>query len=122
MSPPTEPGVGWTPGAMGLRRRELGLAGAGRQCAAGDELMGLLTKLVLLPLAPVDGVIWIARQLEEQANEQLYGSASIGRQLAELREALDAGDITEQEYLEDEDLLLDRLDEARAMEEASGTW
>src|SRR5579864_5693463 len=122
MSPPTEPGVGWTPGAMGLRRRELGLAGAGRQCAAGDELMGLLTKLVLLPLAPVDGVIWIARQLQEQANEQMYGSASIGRQLTELREALDNGELTEEEYLEAEDVLLDRLDEARAIEDAGKPW
>jgi hypothetical protein len=84
--------------------------------------MGILTKLLLLPLAPVDGVIWIGRQLQEQANEQMYGSASIGRQLADLRDALDAGEMSEEEYLEDEDILLDRLDEARAIEEAGTTW
>ncbi|MDQ6838839.1 MAG: gas vesicle protein GvpG [Actinomycetota bacterium] len=74
--------------------------------------MGLLTRLVLLPLAPVEGVVWIARQLEEQAAEELYGADSIRRQLAELEDALIEGHITEAQYLESEDLLLDRLDEA----------
>jgi hypothetical protein len=66
----------------------------------------------MLPLAPVEGVVWLARQLEEQAAQELYGPESIRRQLYELQEALDAGRITEEEYLQSEDILLDRLDEA----------
>lgn len=73
--------------------------------------MGLLARLVMLPLAPVEGVVWIARQLEEQAAEELYGPDSIRRQIAELQDRLDDGQITETEYLEAEDELLDRLDE-----------
>ncbi len=74
--------------------------------------MGLLTRLVMLPLAPVEGVVWIARQLEEQAAEELYGPDSIRRQLAELEDRLEAGQITEDDYLVSEEALLDRLDEA----------
>ncbi|MDQ2815184.1 MAG: gas vesicle protein GvpG [Actinomycetota bacterium] len=74
--------------------------------------MGLLARLVMLPLAPVEGVVWIARQLEEQAAEELYGPDSIRRQLAELEGMLDDGHITETEFVEAEDELLDRLDEA----------
>jgi hypothetical protein len=74
--------------------------------------MGLFTRLVMLPLAPVEGVVWIARQLEEQACRELYSPESIRRQLEAAEEALDAGEITEEEYLETETILLDRLDEA----------
>lgn len=73
--------------------------------------MGLLTRLVTLPLAPAQGVIWIARQLEEQAAEEFYGPDSIRRQLAALEEDLEAGRISEEEYVEAEEVLLDRLDE-----------
>lgn len=76
--------------------------------------MGLLTRLVTLPLAPVEGVVWVARKLEERANEELYGPESIRLQLDELQEALEAREISEAEYAEQEDLLLDRLDEALA--------
>lgn len=65
----------------------------------------------MLPLAPVEGVVWIARQLEEQAAQELYGPESIRRQLAEVQDLLDDGWITESEYLEAEEELLDRLDE-----------
>jgi uncharacterized membrane protein len=87
--------------------------------------MGIFTRLVTLPLAPVEGVVWIARQLEEQAAQELYGSDAIRRQLEQLQEALDAGEITEEEYLRTEDDLLDRLDEAEAWardEGASGEY
>ena len=76
--------------------------------------MGLFTSLVMLPLAPVNGVIWIARQLEEQANRELYSPESIRGQLDELQRAYEASEITEEEFLEAEDLLLDRLDDALA--------
>ncbi len=73
--------------------------------------MGLLTRLVMLPLAPVEGVVWIARQLEEQAAQELYGPDSIRRQLGELEDALEDGRITDDEFLASEEILLDRLDE-----------
>lgn len=74
--------------------------------------MGLFTRLVTLPLAPLEGVAWVAQKLQEQAYDELYGFESIRRQLAELQAMLDAGQITEDEYIATEEDLLDRLDEA----------
>lgn len=72
--------------------------------------MGLLKGLALLPLAPVTGVIWIAEQLQEQANRELLNPDAIIAELEELQDAFDEGRISEAEYLEAEDELLDRLD------------
>jgi Gas vesicle protein G len=83
-------------------------------------MMGLFTSLVMLPLAPIEGVIWIARQLEEQASREIYSPESIRRQLDEFQQALDAGEITEEEYLEAENILLDRLDQVLAFAPPEG--
>ncbi|MBO0729292.1 MAG: gas vesicle protein GvpG [Acidimicrobiaceae bacterium] len=74
--------------------------------------MGLFTRLLTLPLAPVEGVVWIAQQLEEQAYRELYNPDNIRRQLDDLQHAVDAGEISEEEYLESEAVLLDRLEDA----------
>lgn len=72
--------------------------------------MGLLKGLALLPLAPVTGVMWVAEQLEAQAERQLYGPEAVTAQLQELQDALDDGRISEADYLSAEDELLSRLD------------
>ena len=75
--------------------------------------MGLIKSLVLLPLAPVEGVLWVANQLQQEAERQLFDPDVIMGDLAELQHALDAGEIGEQEYLNAEEVLLDRLDESQ---------
>jgi Gas vesicle protein G len=80
--------------------------------------MGLFTRLVMLPLAPVEGVVWVAEQLRAQAEQQFYSPESIQAQLGSLHEDLEEGRISQEEYVQVEDELLDRLDEARAREEA----
>lgn len=77
--------------------------------------MGLLRGIALLPLAPVEGVVWLARQLQEQAERQFYDPEAIMGELAELQRAVDAGELSEAEYLGLEDSLLDRLDQAMAI-------
>ena len=72
--------------------------------------MGLLKGLALLPLAPVAGVVWVAEQLEAQAERQLYGPEAVRAQLQELQDALDDGLLSEEEYLRAEDELLSRLE------------
>src|SRR5205085_6726563 len=37
----------------------------------GSGLMGLFTGLLMLPLAPVRGTVWIAEQIREEAERQL---------------------------------------------------
>lgn len=59
--------------------------------------MGLLTGIAGLPVAPVRGVVGIARVLEEQADRQLKDPAVVARRLEEIEEAWEAGEITDEE-------------------------
>jgi hypothetical protein len=75
--------------------------------------MGLFKALVLLPLAPVQGVVWVAEQLQNQADQMLLDPDAILAELDDWQHAVDAGQITDEEYLEHEEELLDRLDAIR---------
>ena len=58
--------------------------------------MGLFREIVLLPLAPVRGVMWTVRQVLDAAErDQVDG---IHRELLELEQALQDGSITEEEF------------------------
>ena len=71
--------------------------------------MGLFTGLLLLPLAPVRGTIWIAERLLEEAERELNDPAAIERRLAEAERAHERGEISEDELADIEDALLRRL-------------
>ncbi|MCO5967586.1 MULTISPECIES: gas vesicle protein GvpG [Actinoallomurus] len=73
--------------------------------------MGLFSGLVLLPLAPVRGVVWLAEQVQEQAERQLYDPQRIVRLLEEVAEARDAGEISEEEAARQEEELVNLLAE-----------
>ncbi len=72
--------------------------------------MGLLKSLVLLPLAPVRGVVWVAERIAEQAEHELSDPAVIRGELEELTFALETGEIDEGEYERAEAALLARLE------------
>ena len=76
--------------------------------------MGLLTGLLFLPLAPLRGTIWIAEKLAEYAESELNDEQAIRRLLLEAEAALESGEISETQYDEIEDELLDRLEAVRA--------
>ena len=71
--------------------------------------MGLLTGLLGLPLAPVRGVVWLAEQIRDEAEEQYYNPARIRAHLEQVDEARRNGELTEEEAGELEDELLQRL-------------
>ncbi|MFF3290838.1 gas vesicle protein GvpG [Streptomyces sp. NPDC003023] len=71
--------------------------------------MGLLGELLLLPVAPVRGTSWVLRQVVAEAERQYYDPAVVQRELAELVELFEAGEIDETEFDRREDELLDRL-------------
>jgi len=75
--------------------------------------MGFLTGLVLLPLAPLRGTIWIAEKLTEVAERELDDEATVRRLLVEAEIAFESGELTESEYELVEDELLERLEVAR---------
>ncbi|HEY6962013.1 MAG TPA: gas vesicle protein GvpG [Gaiellaceae bacterium] len=76
--------------------------------------MGLLSGLVLLPLAPLRGTIWIAEQIAAQAERELDEETIVRRLLLEAEAALERGELTEAEYDAIEDELLDRLERTEA--------
>lgn len=71
--------------------------------------MGLFTGLVTLPLAPVRGVVWIAEQVMEEMERELYDENSIRRELLQLELDFDDGLIDEEERQVREDALMERL-------------
>jgi hypothetical protein len=76
--------------------------------------MGLLTGILLLPLAPIRGTIWLAERLAETAERELDEEATARRLLVEAEIAFESGELSEQEYELVEDELLERLEAARA--------
>ena len=71
--------------------------------------MGLVTGLLGLPLVPVRGVLWLAEQVLEQAEDQFYDPARIRAQLDRVDEARRSGEFSEEECTEIENELLQRL-------------
>ncbi|MXM67937.1 gas vesicle protein [Streptomyces sp. HUCO-GS316] len=72
--------------------------------------MGLIGEVLLLPFAPVRGSAWVIRQVLHEAERIYYDPAAIRAELAQLEERLEAGEIDEEEFDRQEDLLLDRLE------------
>jgi Gas vesicle protein G len=75
--------------------------------------VGLLTGLILLPLAPVRGVAWLSEQVLDLATQEEYNPAETYQRLAELDEARDAGEISAEECAAAEEALVARLMRAR---------
>jgi Gas vesicle protein G len=71
--------------------------------------VGLLTGLLTLPLAPVRGTIWVAERLLDEAERQLNDPEAIEQQILEAEEAFDRGELSEEEFEQIEEELLERL-------------
>ncbi|RKN40910.1 gas vesicle protein GvpG [Streptomyces hoynatensis] len=75
--------------------------------------MGLLSGLVLLPLAPLRFTGWVAGQIAEVADQELYGPEALLARLAELHRALEAGEIGHAAFEREEERVLVRLQRIR---------
>jgi len=71
--------------------------------------MGLFKEIVLLPLAPVRGTSWVAEQIAEEADRQLYDEDNIKRELVQLEIDAEEGRVGSKERETKEDELLERL-------------
>jgi hypothetical protein len=71
--------------------------------------MGLLVSILTLPYAPVRGLTAVAEMLLRDAENRLYGHASIRRQLEDLDEAVAAGRISAADRAQAEQAILGRL-------------
>ncbi|WP_129629559.1 gas vesicle protein GvpG [Candidatus Oscillochloris fontis] len=81
--------------------------------------MGLLSILTFPITAPLEGVLWVAEQITEQAEDELYNPQRIRQKLADFELRLDMGEITEEQYLAVEEELLARLRVARERQRQS---
>jgi Gas vesicle protein G len=71
--------------------------------------VGLFTGLLTLPLAPVRGVVWVAEQVTEEAERQLYDEDRIRAEMLQLELDAEEGLVDEDERREREEELFDRL-------------
>lgn len=83
--------------------------------------MGLITGLLTLPLAPVRGVVWVAEQVADEADRQMYDEDQIRSEMLALELEYDDGLIDDEERARREDELLERLAEAQARRQAADT-
>ena len=79
--------------------------------------MGLFTGLLMLPLAPLRGTVWIAEQLTAEAERQLRESRSPRRRLLEAERQLELGLLTVDEYEAIEEEALDAIEQ-----DEEGRW
>jgi hypothetical protein len=73
--------------------------------------VGLISGIVLLPAAPVRGVIWVAGKITDEVNRRHYGEAAIVSELRRVDDARRSGELDEEEAAaREEELLQRRLD------------
>lgn len=77
--------------------------------------MGLLRRVVTLPLAPLEGMVWLATVLERVAQEELSDPARLRAVLDEAEAAHARGELTDEELASVEDAVLDRLAESGSL-------
>jgi hypothetical protein len=76
--------------------------------------VGLISGILLLPLAPVRGIAWVGEVVAEEADRQLEAAESPERALADLEAARATGEIDPEEADAIEEELIARLLEGRS--------
>ena len=77
-------------------------------------MIGTLLKVVTFPVSqPLDGLLWVAERIKDQAEAEYYDEGAVRGRLLELELKLDMGEITEEEYQAAEDELIGLLNEIR---------
>lgn len=71
--------------------------------------MDLVSLTIGLPFAPLRSLLALARTLQSEAEQELYGTAQVRRQLEEIAAARDEGQISEEEAEQLEEQVLRRL-------------
>ena len=71
--------------------------------------MGLIGSLLMLPLAPARGLVWVLDEVVAEAEAELHDPRRIRRELADAEAALERGELDGDSYEMIERELLDRL-------------
>ena len=70
--------------------------------------MGLIKELVLLPIAPVRGVGWVAERIAEQVEQEHMSPGAAVRQIDELEEKRERRELSEEEAAQLEQQILEQ--------------
>lgn len=76
--------------------------------------MGLLSLLTWPVTGPARGGWWVLQQIVDTAEAELYDEGRIVAELRRLATEVEAGNLSEEEHAAAEEVLLERLMEARA--------
>lgn len=72
--------------------------------------MGILGRILTLPVSgPIEGVLWIARRIQQEANAEQWDQGKVIAALSELELDLDLGKISVEEHDAQEAILLEKL-------------
>ena len=71
--------------------------------------MGLIGNVLLLPLAPVRGVTWVAETLVDEADRKIQAEESPSRALEDLAAAAASGEISPEEAERMEAEIIERM-------------
>ncbi len=82
--------------------------------------MGILGSIVTAPvLGPFKGVLWVVETIAGHAERELYNEDNIRKELLTLEQQFELGKITSEDFESIEGKLLERLNQARRMNEGS---
>ncbi|WP_019487077.1 MULTISPECIES: gas vesicle protein GvpG [Kamptonema] len=76
----------------------------------------MLFDLLTLPvLGPISGIMWIGEQIQERVDSELNETENLGKQLLALQLAFDLGEVSEEDFEEQEEALLIKIQEMEDM-------
>jgi hypothetical protein len=79
--------------------------------------VGLIKELVLLPVAPLRFTVWVAEQVADEADRQQYSAGAGVRQLDEIEEDRQRGELSEEDAGELEGKVIEQQLSARPTSE-----
>ncbi|MDQ6737130.1 MAG: gas vesicle protein GvpG [Gemmatimonadota bacterium] len=83
--------------------------------------MGLLSSILLAPFTgPWDGTMWTLDKVRRAVEEELTDDTAVKEDMMRLQLEVEAGDISDDEYLEREQAIMQRLREVRQWREKLG--
>lgn len=72
--------------------------------------------LLTLPLlGPISGIMWIGEQIQERVDSELDETENLSKQLLALQLAFDLGEVSEEDFEEQEEALLIKIQEMEDM-------
>ena len=70
--------------------------------------MGLIKELLLLPVAPIRGTLWVAERISDEVEQQEFSGEAAVRKIDRIESAKERGELDEREAAERQDEILEQ--------------